>query len=44
MAGAERRGALALWGVDPGGKAERQAARLGGFAARVDVTDLPAIE
>ncbi len=36
-------GRVALWDVDLA-EAERQAARLGGFAARVDVTDLPAIE
>ncbi len=36
-------GRAALWDVDLA-EAERQAARLGGFAARVDVTDLPAIE
>ncbi|MBL6079787.1 SDR family oxidoreductase [Belnapia sp. T18] len=36
-------GRVALWDVDLG-EAERQAARLGGVAARVDVTDLGAIE
>jgi 3-oxoacyl-[acyl-carrier protein] reductase len=36
-------GRVALWDVDLA-EAERQAARLGGFAARVDVTDLAAIE
>ncbi len=36
-------GRVALWDVDLA-EAERQAARLGGFAARVDVTDLAVIE
>ncbi len=36
-------GRVALWDVDLA-EAERQAARLGGFAARVDVTDLAGIE
>jgi 3-oxoacyl-[acyl-carrier protein] reductase len=36
-------GRVALWDVDLP-EAERQAARLGGFAARVDVTDLAGIE
>ncbi|SDB56914.1 SDR family oxidoreductase [Belnapia rosea] len=36
-------GRVALWDVDLV-EAERQAARLGGFASRVDVTDLAAIE
>ncbi len=36
-------GRVALWDVDLA-EAERQAARLGGFASRVDVTDLAAIE
>ena len=36
-------GRVALWDVDLA-EAERQAARLGGFAAKVDVTDLAGIE